>query len=362
MRRFVGIRSAVPQAVLLAVLLGARGLGAVEVKSAAAKKPVDLKTLTAEQIKALPDNDPIDVGGRITTKAQALADLRKIKPEADAWVVQKTSAAAARFQKLSSDFAALQKSRIESNNIKSLAAVAALRQQVEQQKTDTKPTPCAAPHLASVSSGSGGIYAGMAAFLAGGACFGAQQGSGKLHIEWLTDGGSYDPPVTLWNDHLVMVTIPDSLTGLHEQTVLVSVVRSDGSASNKATVHFVPILEMKTLASGDPTLSPVCSMGADINDCDPSPGRTFDGVHANTVDIKNDNGTDKVHVNLKNGWVLRDKEWEVGHWLNGGDASITYPVGASNTDVAMSYMVRPFGYIRFYAIFFIEGPRGVSHK
>ena len=166
MRRFVGIRSAVPQAVLLAVLLGARGLGAVEVKSAAAKKPVDLKTLTAEQIKALPDNDPIDVGGRITTKAQALADLRKIKPEADAWVVQKTSAAAARFQKLSSDFAALQKSRIESNNIKSLAAVAALRQQVEQQKTDTKPTPCAAPHLASVSSGSGGIYAGMAAFLA----------------------------------------------------------------------------------------------------------------------------------------------------------------------------------------------------
>ena len=159
-----------------------------------------------------------------------------------------------------------------------------------------------------------------------------------------------------------MVSIPDSLSGLREQDAMVSVVRSDGSASNKTTVHFVPILEMKTLSAGDAALIPVCSMGADINDCDPVPGRTFDGAHSNTVDITDDTGTDKVKVSLKNGWVLRDKEWEVGHWLAGGDASLTYPVGASNTDVTMSFFVHPFGYIRFYAIFLIEGPKGVSHK
>ena len=76
-------------------------LGAAEVKSAAAlKKPVVLRTLSKEQIKALPDNDPIDVDGKITTKAQVLAEIHKIKPQADAWVAQKASAAQARFQKM----------------------------------------------------------------------------------------------------------------------------------------------------------------------------------------------------------------------------------------------------------------------
>ena len=357
-------RSAAAVGALAVTMLGlGRGIDAADVKSAAAlKKPVVLKTLTKEQIRALPDIDPIDVNGKITTKAQALADLRKIKPQADAWAAQKASAALVRFQRTSADFAAAQKSRIESSNIRALAAVAQLRQSIEQKPEDKKPTPCAGPHVASVSSGSGGIYPGMAAFLAGGACFGTQQGSGKLRIEWLSDGGAITPPVTLWNDHLVMVSIPDSLSGLREQDALVSVVRSDGSASNKTTVHFVPVLEMKALSAGDPALIPVCSMGADINDCDPVPGRTFDGVHANAIDISPDVGTDKVKVSLKNGWVLREKEWEVGDWLAGGGATLTYPVGAANTDVTMHFLVNPLGYIRYYAIFLIEGPKGVSHK
>ena len=180
---------------MLAALLGAPGLGAVEVTSAAAaKKPVVLKTLTKEQIKALPDNDPIDVGGRITTKAQVVADVLRIKRRADGGVAKNGSAALASLQRTMADFASAQKTRIESNNIKALAAVAALRQQVEQQKTDTKPTPCAAPHLASVSAGSGGIYPGMAAFLVGGACFGPQQGGGKLRLAWASDAGGPTPP------------------------------------------------------------------------------------------------------------------------------------------------------------------------
>jgi hypothetical protein len=346
-----------------AVLALSPALAAADVKPAAsAKTPILLKSLTKEQIKRLGDDDPIDVGGRVTTKAQTLAEIRRLKPQTDVWVAQKASAAAARFQKAGLELASSQKARIESNNIKALAAVAALRQQVEQQKTDPKPTPCAGPHLSSVSTGSTAIYPGMAAFLAAGACFSAQQGNGKLRIEWISDGGSYSPPVTLWNDHLVMVTIPDSLTGLKEQDALVSIVRSDGSASNKATVHFVPLLDTKTIYANDGALVPVCSMGADINDCDPSQGRTFDGVHANTVDITDDTGTDKVKVSLKNGWVLKDKEWEVGNWLSGGGASITYPVGQASTDVTMHFFVHPFGYVRFYAIFLIEGPRGVGHK
>ena len=69
-------------------------------------------------------------------------------------------------------------------------------------------------------------------------------------------------------------------------------------------------------------------------------------------------------MSLKNGWVLRDKEWEVGTgWPGGGASPLTYPVGASNTDVTseLSSSV-PFGYIRFYVIFLAEGPKGVSHK
>ena len=82
---------------------------------------------------------------------------------------------------------------------------------------------------------------------------------------------------------------------------------------------------MKAISAGDPTLIPVCSMGADINDCDPVQGRTFDGVHSNTIDICDDTGMDKVKVSLKNGWVLKSKEWEVGNWPAGGGANITYP-------------------------------------
>ena len=352
-------------ALLAAVLAPATSLVAVEVKSAALlKKPVALKTLSKEQIKALGDNDPIDVDGKVTTKAQALADLQRLKPQAEAWAAQKASASMAKFQKMSGDFAAGQKSRVDANNIRATAAAAQLRQAIEQQQKEDKkpPTPCAGPHIASVSTGSNPIYPGMAAFLAGGACFGAQQGSGKLRFEWMSDGGSFTPPVTLWNDHLVMISIPDSLTGLREQDAHVSIVRSDGSTSNKITVHFTPLLEMKTLSAGDPTLIPVCSMGADINDCDPVQGRTFDGVHSNTVDITDDHGTDKVKVSLKNGWVLRSREWEVGNWATGGGATINFPVGVSNADVTMGFHVHPFGYIRFYSIFFIEGPRGVSHK
>ena len=350
-------------AVAVAVFGLGRDLGAADVKSPVVlKKPVALRTLTKEQIQALPDDAPVEIDGKITTRSQARADIQRIKPQADAWVAQKLAASMARFQQMSGDFAAVQKRKIDSNNIRALAAVAQLRQSIEQKADDKKPTPCAGPHIASVSTGSTAIYPGMAAFLAGGACFGSQQGGGKLRFEWLSDGGSYTPPVTLWNDRLVMVSIPDSLAGLREQDGTVSVVRADGSTSNKMTVHFVPLLELKPIYAGDPALIPVCSMGADINDCDPVQGRTFDGVHSNTLDISDDHGTDKVKVALKNGWVLREREWEVGNWLTGGGANIVYPVGVAHTDVSMNFSVHPFGYIRFYSIFFIEGPKGVSHK
>lgn len=363
MQRLHGIHAPLLGALFAAATLHAPDLFAADVKSGpVVKKPVVLKTLTKEQLKALPDNEPIDVDGKVTTKAQVRADILKIKPQADAWVAQKVSASLAKFQKVNGDFASGQKNRIESNNIRALAAVASLRQEFDQKTEDKKPTPCGAPHIASVSTGSTAIYPGMAAFLAGGACFGPQQGNGKLRIEWLSDGGAYTPPVTLWNAQLVMVSIPDSLGGLREQDAHVSIVRSDGSSSNRMTVHFLPLLEMKTLSAGDSALVPVCSMGADINDCDPVSARTFDGAHANTLDLSDDSGTDKVRVALKNGWVLRDKEWEVGNWLTGGGANLTYPVGSSQTDVTMSFFVHPFGYIRFYSIFFIEGPKGVSHK
>ena len=162
MPAFAQVRASASGALLTALIFAGTPLDAAEVKSAVAlKKPLVLKTLTKEQIKALPDTDPIDVDGKITTKSQALADLQKIKPQAEAWAAQKASAALARFQKTSADFAAGQRTRIDSNNIRALAAVAQLRQQVEQKTDDKKPTPCPGPHIASVSTGSSAIYPGM---------------------------------------------------------------------------------------------------------------------------------------------------------------------------------------------------------
>jgi hypothetical protein len=329
----------------------------------AIKKPVAVKSLSKEQLQALGDNDPVEIDGKTITKAQARADMLKLKPQADAWVRQKTAGAESRFQTRSGEFGAAQKTKLDAENVKATAAVARLRQSLEQAPTPTpKPEqkgPCT-PHIASLSNGSNPVYPGMSAFLAGGSCFGGQQGT--LKIEGQFPGGALKVMISLWKDNLVIVSIPANVSGAPDQTAMVSVVTADGKTSNKLNVPFVALRELRLLKSSDTT--PVCSMGADINDCDPEQGRTFDGVHSNTIDLTDDHGLDKVKVFLKNGWVLHSEEFEVGNWGIGGGATSQFASvkGKSTADIGYGFHVHPFGYIRFYSLVYIEGPVGVSHK
>ena len=328
----------------------------------AIKKPIAVKSLSKEQIKALGDNDPVEIDGKVTTKAQIRADVLKHKATSEAWLAQQMAGAEGRFQKMSGDFGAAQKSKRDAENVKATAAVAKLRQVLEQAKTPTPAPsgkiPCT-PKITSLSNGSNPIYPGMAAFLAGGGCFGSQQGT--LRIEGQFQGGSLSNLISLWNDHLVIVSIPANVTGAPDQTALVSVVRADGTASNKLSVPFVANRELKRLKSNEVTV--VCSYGADINDCDPSAGRTFDGVHANTLDLTSDHGTDKVKFSLKNGWVLHSQEFVTGNWGFGGHGSKgQFPVGQAAGDITYPFTVDPASYIRFYSLVYIEGPVGVPYK
>jgi len=327
------------------------------------KKPIALKSLSKEQIKALGDNEPIEVAGKTTTKAQARAELAKHKATSDAWIKQQLAGDEGRFQKRSADYAAARKSKLDAENVKATAAVARLRQALEQAKTPTPAPsgkiPCT-PKITSLSNGSNPIYPGMAAFLAGGGCFGNQQGS--LRIEGQFQGGSLTNQISLWNDHLVIVAIPANVTGAPDQTALVSVVRADGTASNKLSVPFVANRELKRLKSNEVTV--VCSFGADINDCDPVSGRTYDGGHGNTVDLSPDNGSDKVKIFLKNNWVLHSQEFVQGSWGFGGHGSKgAFPAGQSgNLDITYGFSVDPFSYVRSYSLIYAEGPAGVPHK
>src|SRR5712692_6821908 len=266
-------------ALLSAAVLQGPVLFAVEVKGTpTARKPVALKSLTKEQIKALPDKEPIEIDGKVTTKTQIIADIQKVKPQADAWHAQQLSAAIGRFEKASSEFRARQKGKLEGDNIAAIAAVSKLRQEIEaedQKKQDKKPTPCAGPHIVNVSVGSGAIYPGMAAFLAGGTCFGSQQGT--LRIEGQFPGGALTPPISFWKDSLVIVAIPANISGVPDQRAYVRVVRANGASSNPVPVAFMGTRETKLLPAGD-TIQ-ICSSNALINDCSPTAGQTFDGVH-----------------------------------------------------------------------------------
>lgn len=347
----------------VALATGAAPLAAEPTPVAGARKrPVVAKSLTREQIKALGDHEPVDVDGRVMTKGQAKQEIQKAKVQAEAWHQQQMATGQARLERVSAEFRAKEKARVETENIKAAASVAKLRQVLESPvKKEKTPTPCGNPHIADVSTGSNAMYPGMSAFLAGGSCFGKQEG--KLVIAWQLDGGTMNPPphISLWNDHLIVVSISPDVKGVRDQNVDVYVQTADGKNSNKVSVKFLAARDTKLLPSGD-TIQ-ICSSEADANDCDPTPGQTFDGVHANSIDFTPDYGVDRIKFNLKNGWKLHSKDWTFGEWLTGGTAGVgSFPVGQDKADITINFRVHPIGYIRYHLWAYIEGPVGVKYK
>lgn len=320
----------------------------------AIRKPVVASTLTMEQIRALGDNEPIEFQGRITTKAQVRADLMKFKPLADAWVQQRLGQSMGKLQKMNTDLETAHQTKIRAETMKAGALVAKIMQGV---KKESPPPPCTSPHLDQVFSP---IISPGIPITAMGTCFGPQGGSIKFEGQF--PGGALQPTVTAWGNKVVGTTIPYNLTKIADHKVWVSVTTQDGKTSNKVSVDYYGKRSVKLLKAGDTT--PICSMAADANDCDPVDGRTFDAVHFNSIDLSNDQGTDKIKASLKNGWVLKEREFEANTWGLGGPLAspATLPMGKSDFQQAISFAVQPATYLRFYTLLFIEGPEGVSHK
>lgn len=319
--------------------------------------PVSANTLSKEQIRALGENEQVEFRGKITTKAQIKADLLRLKPQADAELRQKLAGSMAKFQRMSADLAAKQKAEIQSQKSRVMAEASRLLPGSGISGLDLDTVGLLnAPQLKNV--GVLDVQPGDT-LLASASYLGNQPGSVKLEGQF--PGGALSLTVDSWKNTLLVATLPGGLTGVPHHTAYLSVTRPDGKTSNKIPVPFVATTEMKFLKSGD--ITAICSQAADVNDCDPVEGRTFDGVHINTIDFTPDTGTDKMRVKLKNGWVLREAD-AVKTSVFGSDQTLSpgFPFGQSEFDAKMNFSVAPISSLHFYVLFFVEGPVGLSYK
>lgn len=317
--------------------------------SAAVRKPVAASTLTRDQIRALGDDEPVEVQGRITTKAQMRAELARFKPQADAWAQQAAAESEGRLQQVRAELESVRKRKIGEEKARASATLAGLlaaKVQAEQ---------ICGPYLEQVFSTTIGPGVPVTAV---GTCFGSQKGT--IRIEGQFPGGALLPDVTAWGDKAAGAVLPEGLTGIADHKVYISLTTPEGKTSNKVAVDFYATRDAKFLKAADTT--PVCSLAADINDCDPVPGRTFDGIHGNI--IGGSQGTDRVKATLKNGWTLKERVLSHSSWgLGTGTASFgNNPVGQSNFDQRIDFSAPGATRLHLISRLIIEGPVGLPHE
>lgn len=193
-----------------------------------------------------------------------------------------------------------------------------------------------------------------------------------------------------WKDTAIKVQIPGLryLYGVPDQRVGIYVRTARNSQSRQQPILFKQLRRTEKLEFNDPAITRACSSGGDNNLCDPhnpilnpwkvrapkgyfvpEPFSLF-GYHKNTdtmVDV--DDGVDKFHIVLRNGWVFKDFEakqklhddngWikmPSGEYLNGklrggseGHVGVPWKLSPGQSTVAYGYHVR------------IEGPAGIPH-
>jgi hypothetical protein len=185
-----------------------------------------------------------------------------------------------------------------------------------------------------------------------------------------------------WKPELVGVEWPSELAGFPFQDGTIRVTRPDGKSSNEHTVQFKPTLELKTLPQQDVKVVS-CSGDANFNGCNAAGGKgdacvadtapflsesdnSISGRHYNCwAAIGDDSGTDTYQVTLLNDWALEELTFQ--KFVEAGEGWVKSPVssfsaGATQWTAKIAWSVTPNDDLRYEALVFIRGPKGVPHQ
>ena len=102
--------------------------------------------------------------------------------------------------------------------------------------------------------------------------------------------------------------------------------------------------------------------GADIDDCGPHEGRTFDARHANGIDFSDDVGDDVLKISLHNHWKA-DSMYVKAFWVGLGTAHVSdsgFSQTSSSFEVDFKWAVPGATYFGYYANVHVTGPKGLS--
>ncbi len=348
----------------LPLTLAAFAVGAALAAPAAAQAPrprvpVKFTALSKDQLLKLADDEPIEINGRVTTKSALLAPLKNARAETDVELRVKLAQAASRLEGLKARSATLQHQQVDRSKSLITSELAKLRA-IPTLTPKATPTPCAGPVVAGVI----GLVTPNSDVLVLGHCFGTQQGSASLQGSF----GSVNLIVIEWHDGGIGLHVPSTLSGATDQlgfegAQIVVATANGQSPPVPPRIDFHAAREHRVLEAREVQTS--CSPRADINNCDPTAGRTLDAAHSNTIDITSDTGHDRLTGELKNGWVVVDQL--VSSVSKGNPISPCVVNGeqipASHTghiDLHYSFDVSPFQYCRTIVLLYAEGPVGTS--
>ncbi|MBK9062494.1 MAG: hypothetical protein IPL89_04780 [Acidobacteria bacterium] len=322
----------------------------------------NLTGLSKAQLHALGDQEPVTLNGKVTTKAQIKTDLEKGRAQVRADLESQIRSKLSAFEQMKARHATTQTEKARSLKASALAEAGRFAGGAPAPGgPNPTPAPPKDPKLTSV--GAAYVMPGSS-FMVAGQALGSSAGTARLEGQF--PGGGLNLAVEIWKDNLAVLTVPEGVSGVIRQSARVALTRKDGHAANTLPVPFEPLTEMKVLGSHDPII--VCSIDADINNCDPLPGKTFEGTHANTFDFSDDKGLDKFKVNLKNGWVVEGHDFVKGGFTLNAFATFynatlhAIPVGASTFDILVNFAVQPATNLEYYGLVYIRGPVGTSHK
>jgi hypothetical protein len=192
------------------------------------------------------------------------------------------------------------------------------------------------------------------------------------------------PSSQWWYPGLTGGTVANSLAGVVEQTVDITITTKDGKKSNVWQAKFHPRMVAAHLPQSRVVVV-ACSDGAHMNSCNhkgdesgecpfgfategipPIPSDSFGGHHHGCFGISSDNGTDIFSASLKNGWTFESSSFS-STTLNFSNGTASAPqivptlAGASSIKMSVNWHIGATGgFVGYEGSLTILGPKGVS--
>lgn len=360
------------------------GLVFVALIAQASAGVIEWESITEQQFRSLPASQPVRFEGRRTT----LGDLR---PKVEARLrhttlaARKTPRPAIRGGPRPAIDSLLRQQRQRESSLRT--GIAAGLARLRRQKISTAVAPGTTPyntHVPVITNVLGILQPG-GAVLIDGKNFGSTRGRVRLIAH--DESWSVELEDLEWFDGGIGGALPKKakVSGLPAKFV---VELRSGAASNPWPVNWI---EDVTMLPADDVAVVSCSLDSNGDHCNHAvswddefctktvslpwlfdtfvnkePGPiSIVGWHQNCWGaFGTDKGTDVYQVSLKNGWVLHDMEFHDAVNDPGGDAKDPggFTPGATSWTASVEWFVQPAIGVKYGAIIYIRGPKGIPHK